>query len=184
MRPNGRQAGSWRAALLALLFVACALSGLAAGVTTRAVAGGALTAGSLTIPGGAKSTPTHTPAQPSPSATTPPATIVAPYGFSLSATVTPRSVAPGQPFTVTVTVVAPDGSTPRAGVECDLGAAPGSPPLFASWPAPVVSDATGQASWSLTVPATAAPGSYALDISAHGARGWRYDSRPSLTISG
>ncbi len=182
MRPNGRQAGSWQAALLALLFVACALSGLAAGVTTRAVAGGALTA-SRTPATGRTSGPTHTPAQPSPSVTTPPATIVPPYGFSLTAVVTPRSVAPGQPFTVTATVISPDGVTPLAGVECDLGAAPGSAPLLATWPQPAISDASGQASWSLTAPATATPGSYVLDISAHGARGWRYDSRPSLTIT-
>lgn len=183
MKPNGRQAGSWQAAVLALLFVACAVSGLAAGVTTRAFAGGALTAshtpGADRTPG-----PTHTQGQPSPSATTPPATIVPPYGFSLTAVITPRSVAPGQPFTVTATVTAPDGVTPLAGVECTLGAAPGSAPLFATLPPPAISDASGQASWSLTVPATATPGSYVLDISAHGARGWRYDSRPSVTITG
>lgn len=184
MRPNGRQARSWQAALLALLFIACALSGLAAGFTTRAVAGGALTAVGTRAPGHTGSSgPTHTPAQSSPSATTPPATIVAPSGFSVTAVVTPRSVAAGQPFTVTATVVAPDGVTPLAGVACSMGAAPGSAPLFTTWPPPAVSDSTGHATWSLTVPTTATPGSYVLDISARGAGDWQTDWQPSVTIT-
>lgn len=183
MTQNSRQARSWQVALLALLFVACALSGLAAGVTTRAVAGGALTASATRSPGQrSTSGPTRPPAQPSPPATTPPATIVAPYGFTVTAIVIPRSVAPGQNFTVTATVTAADGVTPLAGVACNLGAAPGSAPLFATWPPPAISDATGHATWSLTAPNV--PGSYVLDISAHGAGGWRYDSRPSVTITG
>lgn len=184
MRPDGRQAGSWRAALLALLFVACALSGLAAGVTTRAVASGVLTVASMSLPGGPRSsTPTHTPTPPSPTATTPPATIIAPSGFSVMAVVTPNAIAPGQPFTVTATIKAPDGVTPLEGVACNLGAAPGSAPLFATWPLPAVSDATGHASWSLTAPAAATPGHYVLDISAHGAGGWVTDWQPSITIT-
>lgn len=183
MRPNGRQGGTWQAALLALLFVACALSGLAAGVSTRAFASGVLTVASMSIPGGVGSaTPTHTPAQPSPSATTPPATIVAPSGFRVKAVVTPNSVAAGQPFTVTATVTAPDGMTPLAGVACNIAAAPGSPPLFTTWPPPAVSDATGHATWSLTAPNT--PGQYTLDISGHGAGGWVTDWQPSITITG
>ena len=182
MKPDGRQAGSWRAALWALIFVVCAFSGLAAGVTTRAFASGALTAASLSIPGSSRSTTaTHTPAQPSPSATTPPATIVPPAGFRVTAVVTPNSVAPGQPFTVTASVVASDGVTPLAGVACNMGAAPGSPPLFTTWPPPAVSDMTGHATWSLTAPN--APGQYTLDVSAHGAGGWVADWQPSITIT-
>lgn len=181
MRPNGWQAGSWRVALLALLFVACALSGLAAGVTTRAVAGGALTA---SLPASLPSGATHTPARPSPSATTPPATIVAPSGISVRAVVTPSSLAPGQPFTVTATVTAPDGVTPLAGVACSMDAAPGSAPLFATWPPPAVSDAMGHATWSLTAPTTATPGSYVLNISARGAHDWLTYWQPSVTITG
>lgn len=184
MRPNGQQARSWQATLLALLFVACALSGLAAGFTTRAVASGALTVANMSIPGGARSvTSTHTPARPSPSATAP-ATNVAPSGFLVKAVVTPASVAPGQPFTVTATVIAADGATPLEGIACSMGAAPGSAPLFATWPPPAVSDASGQATWSLTVPTATTPGAYVLDISAHGAGGWMTDWRPSVTVTG
>lgn len=183
MTPNGRRARSWQAGLLALLFVACALSGLAAGVTTRAVAGGALTASATRTPGHpGPSRPTHTPAQPSPSATTPPATVVAPYGFTLTAVITPNVVAQGQSFTVVATVIAPDGKTPLAGVACSLGAASGSVPLFTTWPLPAISDAAGHASWSLTAPN--APGSYVLDISAHGSGGSYYHVTRSLTITG
>lgn len=182
MRANGRQVGSGRVALLVLLFVACALSGLAAGVTTRAVAGGALIASRTpagSLPGSHSAT--HTPTRPSPSATTPPATIVPPSGFSLKAVVTPNSVAPGQSFTVTATVTAPDGVTPLAGVACIMAAAQGSPPLFVTWPPPAISDATGHAIWLLTAPAT--PGTYVLDISAHGAGGWLTHWQPTVTVT-
>lgn len=182
MRPNGQQTRSWQAALLALLFVACALSGLAAGVTTRAFASNSLTA-SLPPTSGRASGPTHTPAKPTPSATTPPATIVAPSGFLVKAVVTPNSVAPGQPFTVIATVIAADGATPLEGVACSMSTAPGSPPLFATWPPPAVSDATGHATWSLTVPATTTPGTYVLDISARGAGDWMTDWRPSVNVT-
>lgn len=184
MRPNGQQTRSWQAALLALLFVACALSGLAAGVTTRVVAGGALSVSGAHLPGGGRSSATHTPARPSPSATTPPATIVAPPGFLVKAVVMPNSVAPGQPFTVTATVIASDGVTPLAGVACSMDAAPGSAPLFATWPPPAVSDTTGHATWSLTVPTTATPGAYVLNISARGAGDWLTYWRPSVTVTG
>lgn len=184
MRPNGQQARSWQAALLALLFVACALSGLAAGATTRVVAGGVLSVSGANFPDRGSSSATHTPARPSPSPTTRPATIVAPSGFKVKAVVTPNSLAPGQPFTVTATVTASDGVTPLAGVACNMGTAQGSAPLFTTWPSPAVSDTTGHATWSLTVPATATPGVYVLDISAHGAGGWMADWQPSVTVTG
>jgi hypothetical protein len=183
MRTMGRQTGSWQAVALALVFVACAASGLAAGMTTRAVAGGALTGLHSSITGGSSPTSaTHTPMRPSPSSTTSPATIVPPSGFKLTAVVTPSVVAAGQTFTVVATVTAPDGQTPLAGVACAMGAAPGSAPLFTSWPDPVISDAEGHATWSLTAPTT--PGSYVIEISAHGQGGWSAVWRPSVTITG
>jgi hypothetical protein len=102
----------------------------------------------------------------------------------VKAVVSPNSVAPGQPFTVTATVIAADGVTPLEGVACGMGAAPGSAPLFTTWPPPAVSDASGHATWSLSIPTTATPGTYVLDISAHGSDGWTTHWRPSITVTG
>ncbi|MFI5273728.1 MAG: hypothetical protein ACHQ4H_11910, partial [Ktedonobacterales bacterium] len=155
---------------------------LAAGASARALAGRALTAGGSAP--SATSSPAH---HATDTATTSPVgqapTVVPPFGFLLTAVISPASVAVGQPFTVTVTVVAKDGVTPLAGVACTMQAAPHAAPLLTAWPAPAVSDVTGKAIWSLTAPA-AAPGTYTLDISAVGTGGWQADWRPSVTIVG
>src|SRR5262249_11501024 len=159
--------------------ILCAFSGLAAGLTTRALAGGALTAAST--PGATGHQPTSTHPVASPTATgTGTATILPAAGFMVPAVVQPGGVAAGHPFTVVATVVSAQG-TPLAGVVCHMQAAPSSLPLFTTWPDPAVTDANGTASWSLTAP-TAPPGVYTLDIVAFGVQ-YQADWRPSLTLT-
>jgi hypothetical protein len=169
-----------QALVLALVLTLCAASGLAAGMTTRALAGSALTANF--VPRTA-ATQTRSPAG-SISVASPTAaaiaTIVPPAGFSVHADVQPRTVAAGQPFTIVATVVSADGA-PLAGVACYMRAAPDSPPLLPTWPDAAVTDATGTATWNLTAPA-ASPGVYTFDIVAYGAH-YQADWRPSLTLA-
>lgn len=181
MRDKPLHNSSPRALALALVLTVCAASGLAAGVTTRALAGSALIASGS--PGTAR-TPSHTSAGASPAASptaTGLATTVPPAGFSVHAEVQPRTISAGQPFTVVATVVSAEGA-PLAGVACYMRAAPGSLPLLSPWPDPAVTDATGTATWSLTAPSDATPGEYTLDIVAYGTH-YQADWRPSVTLT-
>jgi hypothetical protein len=163
--------------LIALILLAFAATGLAAGVGARrlvdAVAGysssGLLGRGGLT-------THTVTPPTPSPTATTEPTAVVAPggdgTGFSLNASVSPAEVTASQPFTVTVTVIASDASTLLSGVPCTLGPGAGVD-LFGPgrWPPMMLSSRKGTAIWQLVAP-NVAPGIYIMQIRATGTHGY------------
>jgi hypothetical protein len=96
-------------------------------------------------------------------------------GFSLSAQVSPTAVKVGQQFSVAVTVIANDGSTPLGGVRCMLGPPANGrgsgPSLFVQWPGSVVSDSRGEGSWTLQAPNMPA-GRYQLVVSATGTHGY------------
>lgn len=171
----------WPVLAVALTLVLCAASGLAAGSFSRKVVDAF---GRLDTGAGVAASPTqhatHT-ATPSPSATLVP-TVVAASGFSLSAVVTPSQLTPGQQFTVVVSAVARDGVTPVSGLQCFLQApSNGRQPLFAQWPSPTGTDATGRATWTLTAPQVT-PGRYGLEVIAYGDHQYWFHSDPFVTV--
>ena len=101
----------------------------------------------------------------------------------MSGTVEPKTAAPGQTLTITATVLAPNGGQPIAGVQCYLRApANGQHPLFQIWPQPATTNATGTATWHLTVPQVS-PGVYGVEIVAYGAKQWSYVWDLAVTVT-
>jgi hypothetical protein len=183
--------------VVGILLLACTVSGLAAGVGVhRLVNGTGFGAISGTVPGtqGNHATSSVSPGT-SPAASASagggfPTVTVSPRstGFSLSAQVSPTAVKVGQQFSVTVTVIANDGRTRLEGILCTLGGPstvrppqPGKS-LFAHWPAPVVSDSQGKASWTLQAPNVSA-GQYELVVTATGTNGYYVYWELTLTMS-
>ena len=177
-------------ALIALVLLAFVVIGLAAGFGARQLVNGGGVGGPVAratnTANSQRATATNTANATSTSTSV--ATIVPPSGFSLSLDgVSPNSVAPGQKFTVVVAVLAPGGATPLAGVLCKMGPPQdGGSPLFqqpSQWPAPQVSNAQGEAIWSVQAP-TLPAGAYAFTISATGAGDYIYHVDGSITITG
>jgi hypothetical protein len=174
--------------VVAAVLLTCALVGLLAGVGTRQVVTRLTNAANLGRNGlGPNSTtsavtPTSTAGSlPSPTATT--GTTGEFTGFTVRAQVSPASVAPGQQFTITATVIAKDGVTPLGGVLCSIGApGGGTASLFPQWPAGKVSDTNGEAVWTLLAPSVAS-GTYSIKVTATGTR-WFYYALVSVTLSG
>jgi hypothetical protein len=171
----------WPVLAVGLTLVLCAGSGLAAGSFSRKVVDAF---GRPNTGVGVAATPTHHAAHtatPSPSATLV-STVLAASGFSLSTVVTPNQLTPGQQFTVVVTAIARDGATPVSGLQCFLQApGNGRQPLFAQWPSPTGTDATGHATWTLTAP-TVAPGRYGIEVIAYGDNHYWFHSDPQITV--
>ena len=175
--------------LIGLILLALTATGLAAGVGARrlvdAVAG--YSSSGLLGRGGS---PTHTVVpQPSPSATptTEPTATVAPggdaSGFSLSPSVSPAEVTAGQPFTVTVKVIARNTTTLLSGVPCTLGPGAGVDMLGSGhWPPTKLSSGKGTATWQLVAP-NVAPGIYHMQITATGSLGYYYHVDFTMQIS-
>jgi hypothetical protein len=170
--------------VVGILLLACTVSGLAAGVGARRVVdnsgfGPISGTGPGTQGNHATSSvsPDTTPAGSASAGGGLPTVTASPQstGFTLSAQVSPTAVTVGQQFSVTVTVIANDGTTPLGGVRCTLGP-PGNgrgsgPALFSHWPGPVVSDSQGEGSWTLQAPNVPA-GRYQLVVSATGTHGY------------
>ncbi len=168
-RAEPRRAPS--AAVVAVVLAVFALSGLGAGVLSRSALGGLGLFASATPTATSLPTATATSApSPVPSATPSP-TLPAGRFRVTSAFATPRSFAAGDTFTVQVTVLAPDGVSPAAGVLCYLQAPDGENQLFTTWPAPQITASDGTGEWSLTAPA-ASPGTYMLRVIAYGQHGY------------
>jgi hypothetical protein len=103
-------------------------------------------------------------------------------GFSLSIALSSRTLSAGETFTVTVTATTAAG-TPASGLSCVLRAPTDGPPgLFATWPAPVTTDASGHAAWTLTAPLVA-PGLYGIEADAVGAHRYEFHRYVTLQIS-
>ena len=173
--------------VVAVVLLICALVGLLAGfgtrqLVTRLTNAADLGQGGLSPSGTASAVVPTSSATQLPSPTT--AAIPGEYtGFKIQAQVTPASVAPGQQFTITATVIAKDGVTPLGGVLCSLGAAGGGgEPLFTQWPAGIVSNSNGEAVWTLQAPSVAS-GTYTIKVTATGTK-WFYYALISVTISG
>jgi hypothetical protein len=178
MRKDASRLGT-RPLIAALLLLLFALSGLGAGFASRTALDGFGSAGQAAAP---TSMPTATVAEtPTPLATPTAAQLLGPSHFTFKATAAPRTLVPGQAFTISAVLVAADGSTPVANVTCYLRAPDDSAPLFTPWPAPVQSDATGQAIWNLTAPQLA-PGIYQIEVYAFGEHGWSFRYNTTVTL--
>ena len=103
-----------------------------------------------------------------------------PSAFVLSITLSQRAVTAGETFTVTV--VAAANGAPASGLSCTLRAPTGGPPgLLTMWPAPVTTDANGQAVWTLTTPSVS-PGIYGIEVDAIGAHRYEFHRYTSLQV--
>lgn len=102
--------------------------------------------------------------------------------FSLSITVTPRTMSPGQQITIIVQAFTPDTHLPVAGVTCTLrNPTDGSTGLFTSWPAAQTTDSSGSVTWTLTAPNNP-PGTYTVEaLGKTSAWGFKLDSSVQLT---
>lgn len=172
--------------VVATVLVLCCMSGLATGVLARSLSGQTPpSATSLTSSGAPHSTapasrPTHTPVVTSSPTTT--QAIVQATGFSFTVAASPAQVAPGQPFTVTVSVLS-SSQSPLAGIQCFMRApSDGSPSLFQDMPTPQVSNANGQAIWNLTAPQVT-PGTYRIEVIAYGSHSFTYYAYAHLVVT-
>jgi hypothetical protein len=145
-------------ALAALLLVAFALSGLLLGLLTHGlvISAAAMPHATATATH-ARATATHTPPPPTP----PPAT----GSFALSLTVSPMNVPAGGTLTVAAHADVLGTDRPLANLVCAVSGDGSGQDLLAAWPAPLPTDAQGNATWHLTVPAGAA-GRYAIEVRA------------------
>lgn len=162
-------------AVIAALLILFAASGLMAGALTRLV----VTSPSIILVGRGAPSPTPGASVPSPTATQAPSQVSG--QFILNISVTPKNAAPGQTMQVVVVATRNDG-TPVAGLLCSLQTdSYFGPSLLTQWPAPVVSDASGQATWTLTVP-NSAPGTYTIGDYAKGVT-WSYRGHVAVSIT-
>jgi len=133
--------------------------------------------------------PTATPvATALPTATVPSTSVTPTAGanaqFTFSVSAAPKTVAPGQAITITVSVMQKGTQTPQAGVQCFLRqATSGGQSLFQQFPPAATSGANGQAVWNLTVPAQP-PGTYRIEVVAYGAHSYSYYSFTDVTVTG
>lgn len=169
--------------VVAMILLACSATGMFAGTFAHTLASGLLGATSPngpvisgTSPRGAAATITPTEIVTETQAAGSTAT-----AFTLSITLSTRAMAPGDTFTVTV--VATTNGAPVSGLSCSLRAPVSGPSgLFATWPAPINTDATGQAVWTLTAPAVA-PGSYGIEVDAVGGHKYEFHRYATLQIT-
>lgn len=167
-----------------LILLAFAATGLLAGafahaLTNRqspgALTGGPVISGSPPAHAAPTDTATATDATATPSVSNPQS------GFTLSITLSQRTVTAGA--IVTVTVVATANGAPVSGLSCTLRAPTDGPPgLLGAWPAPATTDANGQATWTLTTP-TVAPGTYGIEVDAVGAHRYEFHRYASIQVS-
>lgn len=165
----------------AIILLACSATGMLAGAFAHTLASkqspGSSVSGPVisgTPPGGASATAT-------PSLVTETPTVSgSATGFTLSITLSARSVSPGETFTVTV--IATANGAPLSGLSCALRAPTDGPPgLLSTWPAPVVTDANGEATWTVTTPSVT-PGTYGIEADAIGSHRYEFHRYASLTV--
>lgn len=181
-----RSSNRMSAVLIAIVLVACSVSGLAAGVYARRLGDSFAVAATTTPPLAASRTPlpaTATSAPAAPATATPRPTGTG--AFVLTVVSSPNALAPGQSVTITVTALTRDRSkAPIAGLKCFMRApSDGRAPLFQSWPPPVFTGANGVAAWNLTAPQVAS-GLYGVEVVAYGTNSYLYYADAFITITG
>lgn len=104
--------------------------------------------------------------------------------FTFSVAASPKSVAPGQNITITVTAVQKGTQIPFANLQCYLRqATSGGQSLFATYPPPATTNNNGIATWTVAVPGEP-PGSYRIEVVAYGTRSYNYFSYTDVTVTG
>lgn len=175
---------------VSVILVLLSASGMLAGLTVHSLQSGAQVSISTPSPVAQATIPTQPTATPAatvlPTATssaeTPPAANSSQFTLSVSAS--PKTVAPGQSISITVSVVVKGTQTPLAGVQCFLRPpTSGGQSLFAQFPPAATSNESGQASWQLTVPAQP-PGLYRVEAVAYGPHSYSYYSFTDVTVTG
>lgn len=185
-----RQATRTPPSMLAVsaLLVLLSASGLLAGIVTHRLQDNATATGPVAQATTAAGQPTSTPSAPAqPTATASAVTPSSGTGssqFTLSITASPKTVAPGQSIEITVTIVQNGTQAPLAGVQCFLRPpTSGGQSLLMQYPPAVISNASGEASWGLTVPAQP-PGTYRVEAVAYGPHRSYYYSYTDVTVTG
>jgi hypothetical protein len=172
-----------------VILVLLSASGMLAGIVTHRLQDNTPATGPVAQATTAAGQPTSTPSAPEqPTATassvTPSAVTSGSSKFTLSITASPKTVAPGQSIAITVTVVQKSTQAPLAGVQCFLRPpTSGGQSLLMQYPPAVTSNASGEANWSLTVPAQP-PGTYRVETVAYGPHGYNYYSYTDVTVTG
>ncbi|HEX6542728.1 MAG TPA: hypothetical protein VF040_13315 [Ktedonobacterales bacterium] len=168
--------------MVAIILVACSASGLLAGISAHALATGL---GARFGPSGpviSGTPPSHASATATVTSDATATAIAANMAtnFMLSVTVSPRELAPGDTFTVTVQATSNDA--PVSGLSCTLRAPTSGPAgLFDTWPAPVTTNDSGEAVWTLTVPSVKS-GTYAIEADAVGAHHYEFHRYVTVTV--
>jgi hypothetical protein len=172
-----------------VILVLLSASGMLAGIVTHRLQDNTPATGPMAQATTAVGQPTSTPSAPvQPTATASSVTPSSGPGgssqFTLSITASPKTVAPGQPIEITVTVVQKGTQAPLAGVQCFLRPPTGGgQSLLIQYPPAVTSNASGAASWSLTVPAQP-PGTYRVETVAYGPHRYNYYSYTDVVVTG
>jgi len=164
----------------AIILLACAATGMLAGTFAHTLASGLAggTAPSGPVVSGTPPASSHATATQALNGTEAPGAVSTATGFILSITASSRTLSAGDTFTITV--VATTNGAPLAGLACVLRAPMSGPPgLLSTWPAPTTTNASGQATWTLTAPSTA-PGTYGIEVDAVG--GHHYEFHRYTTV--
>ncbi len=166
----------------ATIMVACAAAGMLAGTFAHTLA----SKSSGTSPSGPVISGTP-PSHAAPTATSQFLVTAVPGGtstainFTLSITLSSRTLSAGETFTVTV--VATTGGAPVADLACTLRAPVSGPPgLFSSWPPTAITDPSGQVIWTLTTP-TVTPGTYAIEVDAVGGHHYEFHRYATVQVT-
>lgn len=169
-----------RQGMLIALIAFIGVVGLLAGVSTRLLVSAA---SNQTLRQHSEPTATATLApEVSPTAASDPTAPPDMAHFTLKVTASPTSGRAGD--TITISVLATDDATgePAPGLTCHLRApTDGGPGLLVMWPTPTATDASGLASWTMTIPANA-PGRYEIEAFAQ-TPSWTYVARTSVTVT-
>lgn len=178
LRTNGTGSGI-KPALVAAVLAIFAVTGLSAGITVGAALGGA----GMRFSGETQVTKSAGPAtSPAPLASSAPT--IPPYSgnFSLAISFAPNPASAGEHLAVKVNASGADGASPAAGVRCTIEDTTGTSLLPATI-APVITDASGQASWDVVVPAGAI-GPHTLKVTGVGAQRYSYYVLTTVTVAG
>jgi hypothetical protein len=166
----------------AIILLACSAMGLVAGTfahTLARAAGGATATLAPVISGSPPAAAAAATADPTATATPPPPNTQS--GFTLGISVSARTLAVGQSFTVIVKATA--NGVPVEGLRCSLRSPVTGPPgLLGAWPAAVTSDASGQAHWTVTVPSVA-PGTYGIEAYAVGSHHYEFHRYATILVA-
>lgn len=169
-------------ALVLTLMVLIALTGLLSGALVRVLHDGVARSVLLGQTNGPGSAPTATTAaMPSITPTITPTVADTPDQFVLTVAPSMRTIAPGQHLTITVHAYTPDTHAPVSGLPCELRSPATGASLLTVWPAPAMTDASGAASWVVTVPKEA-PGAYEVEAYSS-TSAWSFRSDTTVQVS-